>query len=547
MAKIISSIPIQKIKNRGEREVLEALERQLAAHFLVFPEVEFLRRHKEGGNLVDGEADLIVLDQERGVLLVLEVKEGIIGHHYAGDGHEVWIQSDHEMDASPWSQVTGNKYELVDYINRQHGWKHFPLSHGHALLLPDVHTPIGRAAPNVSDDVSVTWSSPQELAEKIAALCEAWRMAGKRDPTDHEIGLVRQSLMPSFVYGNTVRDRIGVARMRYEQSPDTLVPLAEFLQQYRRVRVEGCAGAGKTALAATKARLLAEQGAGRTLFLAFNREVVEYLAKCLADCPAVEVKTFHAFCHERCVAASLAWPERGSSEALDQRFWQEQAPQMLDEALSRVPCIYNAILIDEAQDFQGIYWCALERALQPEGWYYIFYDPDQNLYAGDMTFPIQAPPYVLPRNCRSTRRIAEVISSWTGKRLLLRNDLPEGEPVRVEKGATPAARRRLLGKILNDWVRKEGLTENQIVILGGHRLEGTCVGADGEVSGFRIRSREIPGPNVIPYFTYMSFKGCEADAVILLDVDSTDSRWNTQGLYTAMTRARHLLAIVAKE
>ena len=42
----------------------------------------------------------------------------------------------------------------------------------------------------------------------------------------------------------------------------------------------------------------------------------------------------------------------------------------------------------------------------------------------------------------------------------------------------------------------------------------------------------------------MKFKGCEASVVILLDVDARDSRWDTTGLYTAMSRATHLLIIL---
>ena len=40
----------------------------------------------------------------------------------------------------------------------------------------------------------------------------------------------------------------------------------------------------------------------------------------------------------------------------------------------------------------------------------------------------------------------------------------------------------------------------------------------------------------------MRFKGCEADAVILIDVDPKDDRWtNKSALYTAISRARYLL------
>jgi len=66
----------------------------------------------------------------------------------------------------------------------------------------------------------------------------------------------------------------------------------------------------------------------------------------------------------------------------------------------------------------------------------------------------------------------------------------------------------------------------------------------GKAGSFRIVERGTAAKGVVPYFTYMAYKGCEADAVILLDVDPADPRWNQDGLYTAMTRARHLLAII---
>ena len=44
----------------------------------------------------------------------------------------------------------------------------------------------------------------------------------------------------------------------------------------------------------------------------------------------------------------------------------------------------------------------------------------------------------------------------------------------------------------------------------------------------------------------MKFKGCEADAVILLDVDDQDERWSSLAFYTAISRAKHLLYIIQK-
>ena len=44
----------------------------------------------------------------------------------------------------------------------------------------------------------------------------------------------------------------------------------------------------------------------------------------------------------------------------------------------------------------------------------------------------------------------------------------------------------------------------------------------------------------------MKFKGCEAKAVILLDVDLSDERWSERGLYTAMSRAVHELVVIRR-
>ena len=66
------------------------------------------------------------------------------------------------------------------------------------------------------------------------------------------------------------------------------------------------------------------------------------------------------------------------------------------------------------------------------------------------------------------------------------------------------------------------------------------------IGNFRVTEMMEDGPDVIHYHTYMKFKGCEADAVILLDVDKTDPRWDATALYTAASRAKHLLYFINK-
>ncbi len=542
MARIISSVDASRIQNRGERQVFTALEQHLPNHFLVFYHLPFLRKHLEGENLVDGEMDFLILDQQRGVLLALEVKQGAIERRIIGN-RTIWYQNEHQMDEDPWSQARKNKYALLDWLYGKLDCRKetFPLSHGHAVLLPDVHTNVQSPMPDIAEDVALTWSTDEELASRVEQCCEAWLMKGRREPSEHQIELVRQSLMPSVVYGNTLRDRIGVERQELVNNTEQLNQLLDFIGNRKQARIAGCAGAGKTMLAVAKAKELAGQGK-HVLILVYNTGIAGYLTEHLRGIPSISVQTLGVFCRWCCERAGIDVPKMITGDSAG---WWNQASEMLEAALTAKPTGYDALIVDEAQDFQCAVWLALERAIKPDGWYYIFYDLAQNVFGGDLQFPIQEQPFLLLRNCRSTQAIIDAVNTRTGLNLIPRSNLPTGEAIREESAAAPGQRRKLLGKILHDWVKKEGLTENQIVILGGHSLKHTCMAEHDTAGSFRIVERGMAAPGVVPYYTYMAFKGCESDAVILLDVDPNDNRWNKDGLYTAMTRARHLLGMIS--
>jgi hypothetical protein len=411
------------------------------------------------------------------------------------------------------------------------------------VLLADVHTPLGSPMPDINDETSLTWASPEDFSSRLDACSEAWQMKGHCAPTDEQIDSVRRLLMPEFVYGNTLRDRIGVARRNALEDVVQTDELLEFIGNRKQARIAGCAGAGKTVLAVAKAKELARAGRS-VVILVYNEGIAGYLADYVKDCPGIHVRTLRAFAEECCQRAGMELPQEVKGDTAG---WWNQVAQTLDRALDARGGDYDAIIVDEAQDFQCTVWLALEKAVKPGGWYYVFYDREQNIFQGDLQFPIAEEPFLLLRNCRSTQAIVNKVVEMTGIHLRVREDLPPGEPVREESAPTPGQRRKLLGKILHEWIRKEGLSENQVVVLGAHSLEHTSIEKTGKAGSFQIVERGAAGRGVIPYYTYMAFKGCESDAVILLDVDGGNPRWNNQGLYTAMSRARYLLAVVSTE
>jgi len=125
-------------------------------------------------------------------------------------------------------------------------------------------------------------------------------------------------------------------------------------------------------------------------------------------------------------------------------------------------------------------------------------------------------------------------------------DTPEGTPIVEITCPADQTQRKELSKILHNLVNEEKIPPNKIVILGGHSIKNTYLGDNNKVGNFTIEHEPEEGSNTIRYETYMRFKGCEADAVILLDVDPNDARWNKSALYTAISRAKFLLYVLKR-
>ena len=70
---------------------------------------------------------------------------------------------------------------------------------------------------------------------------------------------------------------------------------------------------------------------------------------------------------------------------------------------------YDAIVVDEGQDFLPDWWPCLDEALRRnrEGMLYAFYDFSQNIYGGGPPGALEVMETRLVDNCRNTVRVAE--------------------------------------------------------------------------------------------------------------------------------------------
>ncbi len=99
------------------------------------------------------------------------------------------------------------------------------------------------------------------------------------------------------------------------------------------------------------------------------------------------------FCRKAHVAFRPPWNDGGE-------FWKSTATELLIGAIDLVPDRFDAVVVDEGQDFYADWWMALEMINRQgdKGPFYIFYDPAQNLFVEDnLSIPISDNRFPYPQ------------------------------------------------------------------------------------------------------------------------------------------------------
>lgn len=175
-------------------------------------------------------------------------------------------------------------------------------------------------------------------------------------------------------------------------------PIALTAEQHRHVvptpgrhqRLHGVAGSGKTLVIAQRAANLAAAGK-RVLIVTFNVTLWQYIRQLVDQTPMefawenIEFHHFHGFCKTVLSEHAVEWPRsngRSSKQALD-----EMIPQLVMETVraesQQGHRRYDAILIDEGQDFLRVYYDTLCHFLTENDELLFVADRKQNLYLRD--------------------------------------------------------------------------------------------------------------------------------------------------------------------
>jgi superfamily I DNA/RNA helicase len=222
---------------------------------------------------------------------------------------------------------------------------------------------------------------------------------------------------------------------------------------------------------------------------------------------------------------------------------------LLGEALARVPDDrWDALVVDEGQDFRPQWWGPTLGALQSPGdsVLYVFWDPNQDIYGGGPPDSLGLFPLVLDHNCRNTVHIGSYAARVLGVEPRFRDGTPEGDTVTEHAVATDAEVGPYLAAVVELLQSRQGIATERMVVLSTRSLRRSPTLASGSIGDYRLVPLEHgrTGPRQLRSSTVHRFKGLEEDVVLLVR-DATDDTDQARRLHhVGASRARHLLVVV---
>jgi hypothetical protein len=524
-----------RFAHESERVVWERLRGTVADGTVLLANVRLTSQRK------DHELDIVVLMPDVGIVVV-EVKGGSVsvdaqGQWWSGGGTR-------KSRVRPVEQCRDGKYALREFIEADPRWRNHRsrVRFGHAVVVPFT-----------------------DLADDFATMdCPRWMISGSRDlddlagrihdvaamqenqqrvPSDGDIALVVEILTGR---GRPVPDVAADADERAATADRLTQEQAALLKATRlipRMEIRGGAGSGKTILALTQAKDLTrgqgDRPAQRVALVCYSIGLSQYFMRQLAGVPRRHHPAFVGSFED---LANEWGIDTASHDRNDADFWERDLAARMTEIASGLPDgkKFDAVIVDEAQDFADHWWFPLMKALrdEDEGGLYVYSDENQRIFARFGQPPVPLVPLVLDHNLRNTQQIARAFGPLAPMRMHLRGG--EGAEVTF----VPCARDDAVG-VADDQV--------DVLLATGWEPQHVALLTMGSRHPAQVERQEAQGHvgywrsfwdnDDVFYGHVLGCKGLERRAVVLC-VNAKNTERAREMLYVGMSRATDQLVVV---
>lgn len=311
----------------------------------------------------------------------------------------------------------------------------------------------------------------------------------------------------------------------------------ELLQFQKRAQLIGGAGSGKTNLAMLRARKFAAAGQ-RTALICYSRGLARHFQLLSATWPESERPAYIGSFHQ----LPLEWGAVPPPET-DPEYFETVLPAALFGLAASTPADqrFDAVVVDEGQDFRDLWWEALLRCFRDpnDPTLYVFTDEHQRVFDREGAAPIELNPFPLGDNLRNSGNIAATFAPLSPLPQRVRNDA--GEPVRfvdVDPGDVLSRADDAVVALI-----AEGWDPGRIALLTtGHRHPEQRNRI--ESIGLEAYWDEFFAADDVFYGHVRNAKGLERSAVVLAFNGAHEPALAGQMLYVGMSRAQSHLVVV---
>ena len=524
-------IPDQpRLANKAERRVCDLLCAQLGEGDLI------VAGKRVTDHLKDHEIDFLVAIEGAGIVSV-EVKGGEVWHNGT-----TWrqLRGGREHDIEPVRQARESCYAMREFVESDPRWTQGRLRWDHVVVLPNSSLPQDFDLPDCPRWKVVDRDELDSLADRLKAVLLQQELDR---PLLSAVGVEQ---LRTALSGRGLPQRDVVARaLENEDAADILnerqAVILTAAQLLPRVEIRGGAGSGKTFMALEQARRLARAGQ-RVALICYSHGLASYLKRITATWPQRQQPGYVGEFHSLGIdwGAPKGPPETERTKQTSQFFEHDLPAQMLDLAAALPDGQkFDAIVIDEAQDFADSWWEPVLAALRdPEdGGLYVFTDEGQRVFDRQGTPPVPMVPLILDQNIRNTRQIASAFQPLVDHPMrFLGGDGPE-----VRFVACTAAEALDVGDDQVEALLEEGWRYEDVALLttGSRHPEQK----NRQEAGNEDYWDSFWDNEQVFYGHVLGFKGLERRAIVLVVNDKYALDRAPERLYVGLSRARDQLVV----
>lgn len=558
---------------KGERQLFAKLrDDPRTRDWIVFHSFD-IRRHVVRS---EGEADVLIVVPDQGVLCV-EVKGCDVSRR---DG--LWIYSyspPRTTPVGPFRQASEASHSIRNYL-RSKDSSLAALMYYSAVVFTEIEfiekslewepwQVIGRTEflrLPISSLVSRIFDHAHSQCRNRNPV-PVWYGERSSRPTVKQAESVLRLLRSDFEYVGSLRSAVEHAEVAIRRFTEEQFDAIDHIVDNRRVIFKGPAGTGKTFLAVEAARRAVRERRS-TVLLCFNNLLSHWLRR-ETEAIAVEARdsgvSFYAGNLSSLMlgVAAVQVPQGASA-----KYWDDELPSLAVDAMlsdDRDTPTYAFLVVDEAQDlltdsFLDVIGLLVEGGLDGGRWALFGDFERQAIYAGAYTETGLerlrersgggVSSFRLRINCRNSTRIAEAVTITSGlspgySRVLSDVESPDVEPAFYRSAAH---QKELLQAAIARLLRT--FPPEQIVVLSTRQDSSACASQIGDsVGGFRVAPLrgEAGDLGAVRYASIHSFKGLEAAAVVLTDIEQIADDQAKALLYVGMSRARIQLHVLISE